>query len=350
MKTAEELEKELRVIGENIASIAFRLNVRHADFYAENDEFLTCIDNYKSTFEQLYIQAESENYYWVYCSVGNYHTNFDKRIEEFLTNNVGADPIDFYKNEEDNDMGCDHNMPILLLKDSVYLSDKYVELDFINNHYFNQLVFQKRLENDKKNKWLYLEEKRALLDELVYQEEQENRNRILEFISPSPSGDLEGGCSTIAPVEKSVDVNVSNYLVDETYNKQGELSDKVKKAWTFYRALSAKWLSGYDMLSSSDYDQFQKEMIEMICIEDCPKEVVRVENIASNQFISRLFWEIHNELYTTRSYRSYFFEYIKKKFKQFDNQEISTMKNKFKTYVGDFEADFHDVTKYLQKK
>lgn len=136
-----------------------------------------------------------------------------------------------------------------------------------------------------------------------------------------------------------------------TIPKLKDNSELKAKAENTLKVLAGRWINGEKIMTDDQYIQIIRGVF---CLIDTG-EVLQIEKPiiqkASMQFIRRLFWTIHNELYTAKSnMKDSFIDFLHSYFECFKESHKRTTNNNFKDYRDtDFDIDYEKVLQSIEK-
>lgn len=133
-----------------------------------------------------------------------------------------------------------------------------------------------------------------------------------------------------------------------------ELKDKTElkyKAQNLLVVLSGCWINNEKIMTDDEYEKVVRGIFCLIDSDRVEPIVKKIQSSAPQQFIRRLFWTLHEELYSKRStHKDCFIDFIITYFECFNNSEKKTISNNFKEYRnGDFDKDYKKVLESIKK-
>jgi len=85
------------------------------------------------------------------------------------------------------------------------------------------------------------------------------------------------------------------------------------------------------ILNGEDYQLLLEYTTHLVAQEEIPSIKKKLAPKLSNDVLRFTFWVLHRELYTTKSIRPYFYDFIKEVFIKFKDNDISSIKGQFGT-------------------
>jgi len=162
---------------------------------------------------------------------------------------------------------------------------------------------------------------------------------------------LEGQRLLTEQLKFIIDSGTCNEPIDHTTKEKVKIpvlkdnSELKEKAHNILIVLSGLWINKEKIMTDEDYTKVINGVIYLIDTEKVKPIDKQINTSASMQFIKRLFWTIHKELYTVKSNKkSFFIDFLHAYFKCFNDTEKKTTYNNFKDYPhGDFDKDYKKV-------
>ncbi len=130
-------------------------------------------------------------------------------------------------------------------------------------------------------------------------------------------------------------------LKDSTEDKQ--------KAQDLLIALSGLWFNKEKIMTDDEYKKIIEGVFYLIDSEQVKPIDRKINTTATLLFIRKLFWKLHKEIYTTARIKDCFIEFLHAYFECFKESEITTTKNHFSEYKGNFESDYKKVLESIKK-
>jgi hypothetical protein len=115
--------------------------------------------------------------------------------------------------------------------------------------------------------------------------------------------------------------------------------------------LSGCWVNGEKIMTDKEYKKVVEGILFLIDSGQVRQIGKKIQTSAPQQFIRRLFWTIHKELYSIKSTKKdSFIEFLHAYFECFTETEKKTTNNNFKEYrSGDFDKDYKKVSESINK-
>lgn len=165
---------------------------------------------------------------------------------------------------------------------------------------------------------------------ITWNEVERVRQLVVEFKREKVSHKILNAAQTNGDYIQRLDSNTEN----------DPKLKSVEKALNRLKIFDGKNEKGQVIMNKVDYDRMVTYVQRMILDENLPDSIESVSQIGlKNQFISYTFYLIHAELYTTKSIRTYFIDFLRSFFDQLKGASWEVTKNKFSTHPPSYEAD-----------
>lgn len=144
-----------------------------------------------------------------------------------------------------------------------------------------------------------------------------------------------------------LDENNIVYNFDDSFEKSNE-----QLVHSIFDFMSGKNERMEIILSKEDFNNLISYTLHLINEESVPVVHKKLRpHVSSKDIIRFSYWVLHTELYKTSKIRTYFYDFIKDVFENFEDNEITSIKSQFGTKSRVYRHDFipEIITKYLSK-
>lgn len=203
----------------------------------------------------------------------------------------------------------------------------------------DMILAVEHLENEKK----ILSEPQLFFSEFINNIAIEKEKSVADDIRKAASYYLEWvNEAQIKEIEKEPEIPIPA-LKDKTELKN--------KAQDLLVVLSGCWINNEKIMTDDEYKKVVQGIFCLIDSDRVDPIVKKIQSSAPQQFIRRLFWTLHEELYSKKStHKDCFIDFIIAYFECFINSEKKTIRNNFKEYRnGDFDKDYKKVLESIKK-
>lgn len=123
-------------------------------------------------------------------------------------------------------------------------------------------------------------------------------------------------------------------------DKKTLIDQQIMKAEHILGILSGRNLMGAEIMSKNNFDKLLIYMRHTIEYEKIPESISAIPQLGiSTGFLRFTFYQIHKELYTTKSIRLYFIDFLHAVFRQFEGENKKTTKTKFSEKPSSYDSD-----------
>ncbi|QHL86275.1 hypothetical protein GU926_01965 [Nibribacter ruber] len=140
---------------------------------------------------------------------------------------------------------------------------------------------------------------------------------------------------------------INNIESSEKHAPEGNIKIDKKEAVK----ASLDYLSGHNplgvkIMEQEDFHNLLEYTYHLVEKDEVPENIKRLRQInIPNRLIIYTYYLLHQKLYTTKSIRGYFIDFLKAVFIQLNGTEKSTLKTKFSTRPSSYEADMKKMSR-----
>lgn len=217
----------------------------------------------------------------------------------------------------------------ILTKD-LLLPKLFREFQKTKNHLYNFTLYNAKLTSGN-----YLEIQVNILQKII-NNHSDLINRHSYFILP-----IRGILNYINNILKSQEMN--SFVLDESNISYGEtkileqigfdstIKSDIEIIHSIFDYMNGMNEKREDILSEEDFNLLIKYTSELVEQEKTPVFEKQLQPKISNDLLRFSYWVLHNELYTTKRIKPYFYDFVKTVFLNFKESEISSIKKQFGT-------------------